>query len=157
MIYWDTKRSTNNKFFLEALVFFARRRRRFFFWKAISKGRNLCLGFYFKFHFISRFLRRFHEMQQLYGIIRFFFFIPRKKSLFASLSSLPRHSTQNNTNDDKDKILPLSPNSFHPSFSLSLSLELCVSSRKRERLYRERETRREHAPSLNNISAVVHH
>jgi len=40
----------------------------FLFEKLFQKGEiGVCLGFHFKFHFISRFLGRFHEMQQLYS------------------------------------------------------------------------------------------
>ena len=67
------KTSPKSEFFLEALVFFARRRRRIFFllFKNFFLKSNFNIvkwtfrGVSFQFHFISRFLGSFHEMQQL--------------------------------------------------------------------------------------------
>jgi hypothetical protein len=66
--------------------------------------------------------------------IRFFFFIPKKdESCFASLSSLPRHSTQNKTKTTTkfSRSLP-TPNSF------SLSRALRIFAEKRTALKREK-------------------
>jgi hypothetical protein len=70
------------------------------------------------------------------------------------LSSRGIPLTQNKTKQNNDdKILPLFPNS---QLFLSLSRALRIFAEKRTAL--KRETRREHAPPLNNISVpVVHH
>tara|TARA_B100001758_G_C18287328_1_gene545021 strand:+ start:340 stop:630 length:291 start_codon:yes stop_codon:yes gene_type:complete len=85
--------------------------------------------------------------------IRSFSSFPRKTlKSFLPLSSLPRHSTHNKTTTTKfSRSLP-TPNSF------SLSLSSFAHLRGKENGFKKRETRREHAPPLNNISApVVHH
>lgn len=82
----------------------------------------------------------------------FFFFISKKDFEVFFASFLPPAAFHTKQNND-DKILPLSPNS-----QLFLSLSSFAHLRGKENGFKKRETRREHAPPLNNISApVVHH
>jgi hypothetical protein len=88
---------------------------------------------------------------------KFFSFLLHFQERFRSflpLSSRGIPLTQNKTKqNNEDKILPLFPNS-----QLFLSLLSFAHLRGKENGFKKRETRREHAPPLNNISApVVHH
>jgi len=96
MIYWDTRGPLKASFSLKRLYFLPAAGEEFFL-KSYFKRVKSFLGFHFKFHFISRFFGRFHEMQQLYCQSLKFFRNARRNS---NALSFKCHTKQKKSNRD---------------------------------------------------------